>query len=71
MVRKLNSTGEAQRELVEANLGRLGTALVLLELVAMRVNVVIEHGTAVGTLKPASQDIKQIEALIRRTQQSL
>lgn len=62
---------EAQREVVEADLGRLGNALVFLHLVADRVHAAaIVDGQDV-LLMPAVEDCRQIERLIREVQQSI
>ncbi len=62
---------ETKRELLEADLGRLGHALVFLHLVLDRVRAAsIVDGQDV-LLEPAVEDCRQIERLIREVQCSI
>lgn len=59
---------EIQREPVEANLGRLGHALVFLHLVVDRVQAAALVSGRDGLLLPAVEDCRRAESLIREVQ---
>ena len=61
---------EAARELVEADLARLGNARVYLKLIYDRLEV-IAQGSQASLIVPALGDLKQADRLICQTQVSI
>ncbi len=62
------NTYEMRREQVEANLGRLGNALVFLHLVVDRVQAAALVSGRDALLLPAVEDCRRAERLIREVQ---
>ena len=67
---RIANVEESERELLEADLGRLGLALVYLRLVMERVNLAAQNGQG-HLLHPAVEDLRTVGKLIKETQQRI
>jgi hypothetical protein len=68
---RINDRSEGQREQLEANLARLGNALVYLRLVSDRVQAAARVKGFEGMLLPAVDDCKQAARLIQQVQKDI
>lgn len=68
---RLTKTNAEQREILEGQLAQLGSALVILRLIADRI-AAVQRMIRVGTiLTPALDDIERVSVLLRAVQHSL
>lgn len=63
---RLNSSESGRLERYEGTLGCLGSALVLMELVEVRVGLAV--GSMPGLLQPAMDDLQRARGLVRQGQ---
>lgn len=68
---RLKDSIEGVREDIEGNLACLGNALVLLRLVEERLDLAVRSSRQADLLRPAVDDLRNMEQLIRRVQAGL
>jgi len=68
---RMTKSQTQQRDAIEDELSRLGSALVYLHLVRARIDVAIVTGRQAGILSPALDDLSQVALLLRSVQRSL
>lgn len=68
---RLTKPAAEQREVLEGDLAQLGSALVILRLIAERIAAVERMFRAGSILTPALEDIERIAGLLRSVQRSM